>query len=111
MIPESTVQFDGKPLLCPVCRSDNIHLARVVINQNGYVTTVKENGEFLRDDGKTGQDGSIVTVVFWCEQQHQFTHEYEFSKGQTFTDWRRLPDFVEGSTSTDCYRGEMWRKM
>lgn len=70
---------------CPYCGdSAYAHLGDVVVNQNGFVVTVSQDGPSCRREEPRSARGSTVSINYWCECGHHFRHDFQFHKGQTF---------------------------
>mgnify|MGYP001234639108 CR=1 FL=1 len=77
---------------CPVCGSENVHIAGIIINQNGEVTEVTSSG-VKTVHVKSEHRGSVVKIVFWCEGNmppHYFVKTLQFHKGKTFQEVQLL---------------------
>lgn len=75
-----------KIVCCPICGSENVHIAKVLVNQDGHVTDVTKDG--VREHKvRSNKRGSVVKILFWCEEgfpNHYFARVFEFHKGETF---------------------------
>lgn len=75
-----------KKVYCPICGSESVHIAKVLVNQDGHVTDVTK-GRVEEREVHSNKRGSVVKILFWCEEgspNHYFTKVLEFYKGETF---------------------------
>jgi hypothetical protein len=98
--PSETEQI----ILCPVCKSDYVHMEYVVCNQGDYEVGVNGDGIHTRSNQEHAR-GSVVYLACWCENGHRFAFRFQFHKGQTFAELKRGVDFHPGTDSVS----ELWR--
>ena len=63
----------GKPLTCPLCKNDYIHLNKPkACSGDDY------------ECWKSGR-GSLISQVMWCEAGHSWSLNFGFHKGKVYT--------------------------
>lgn len=70
-------------VLCPCCENTYVHLANVVVNQGGDITTINKDGTAFQEGLASGR-GTNIKIGMWCESGHGFALGFQFHKGQTF---------------------------
>lgn len=74
---------DGEACFCcPICGSDSVHPARVVVDQGQTRTEVTRDKSLVAasDRGMLSR-GSLIATQMWCEQGHAFEYRLSFHKG------------------------------
>jgi hypothetical protein len=94
-----TEMFDA--VVVAPCGSDQVHVVGAEVLQEDYVVQVARGQTTLkrRDNGLRG---SRVTLKFYDENNHYFTVDVQFYKGQTFVSRSGCSPFVEPPE-------ELWR--
>jgi hypothetical protein len=89
---------------CKACGGENLHLARVRVNQGGAICTIDESGPTESRGAPSGR-GTSIGITVWCEDCPA-THiiVFQFHKGTL------LNGVTRGEDREAPDRGEeMWR--